>query len=159
MASGGKRSHGGKTLVGELGRELWISRDGKRQKVVGKNGMEVITMRPGDAIVPNNLTEALIRGGMSQAYDGDNWGGADSSGALSNLIYATGGNYTNWTSSAKSIASAAKSVASASDALEDQLKELKEAFDKTLDTFEHSIFLLEENNGPVQEIVAIYKEA
>ena len=33
--AGGGNSHGGRTLVGELGRELWISRDGKRQKVVG----------------------------------------------------------------------------------------------------------------------------
>ena len=78
MAAGG-RSTGGKTLVGELGRELWISRDGKNKKIVGKDGMEVINMKPGDAIVPNNLTESLIRGGMSSAYDGagkgarDNW--------------------------------------------------------------------------------------
>lgn len=76
MASGG-RSPGGKTLVGELGRELWISRDGKNKKIVGKDGMEVINMKPGDAIVPNNLTESLIRGGMSSASDGlgalDNW--------------------------------------------------------------------------------------
>lgn len=150
MAGGGK-SKGGKTLVGELGRELWISRDGKRQKLVGKNGMEVISMRRGDAIVPNDMTEALIRGGMRQAAGGV-WEGTNSSGALSNLNYATGGNYANWTS-------AAKSAASASGALEDQLDELKEAFDKTLNTFEHSIYLLEEKNGPVQEMVAIYKEA
>lgn len=156
--AGGGRSTGGKTLVGELGRELWISRDGKRQKLVGKNGMEVITMRRGDAIVPNNMTEALIRGGMSQAAGGL-WEGTNSSGALSNLNYATGGNYTNWASSAKAVASAAKSAATASESLEDQLKELKEAFDKTLNTFEHSIFLLEENKGSVHEIVAIYKEA
>ena len=157
MAGGGK-SKGGKTLVGELGRELWISRDGKRQKLVGENGMEVITMRAGDAIVPNDMTEALIRGGMRQAAGGV-WEGTNSSGALSNLNYATGGNHTNWTSAAKSVASAAKSAASASEALEDQLDELKEAFDKTLNTFEHSIYLLEEKNGPVQEMVAIYKEA
>lgn len=97
--AGGGRSTGGKTLVGELGRELWISRDGKRQKIVGKNGMEVITMRRGDAIVPNNITESLIRGGMSQAANGL-WSGANSSGALSNLKFATGGDYTNWSAAA-----------------------------------------------------------
>lgn len=107
MASGG-RSTGGKTLVGELGRELWISRDGKRQKIVGKNGMEVITMRRGDAIVPNNITESLIRGGMSQAANGL-WSGANSSGALSNLNFATDGDYTNWSAAAN----AAGKVASA----------------------------------------------
>lgn len=55
--AGGGQSRGGRTLVGELGRELWISRDGKRQRVVGKDGMEIIRMQPGDAIVPNNITE------------------------------------------------------------------------------------------------------
>lgn len=159
--AGGGRSTGGKTLVGELGRELWISRDGKRQKIVGKNGMEVITMRRGDAIVPNNITESLIRGGMSQAANGL-WSGANSSGALSNLKFATGGDYTNWSAAANAaekVASAAQSAASATDSLEDQLSELKESFDKVLNTFEHSIFLLDETKGPVEEIVAIYKKA
>ena len=69
MAIGGQ-SRGGRTLVGELGPELWISRDGKHQRVVGKNGMEVIRMKAGDAIVPANYTAALIRGGMSSAWQG-----------------------------------------------------------------------------------------
>lgn len=64
MATGGK-SLGGKTLVGELGPEQWISRDGKHSKIVGKHGMEVINTRPGDAIVPANLTAGLLRGGIS----------------------------------------------------------------------------------------------
>lgn len=158
MASGG-RSRGGKTLVGELGRELWISRDGKRQKIVGAKGMEVIQMRRGDAIVPNDMTEALIRGGISSAYGGS-WGGSDSSNPLYNLQYATDGKYYNWkgsTSSSSKKKSSSSSSSSSTDALEDKLKELKEAFDEILNTFEHSIFVLEKNRGPVSQIVEIYR--
>ena len=44
-ASGGN-AIGGKTLVGELGPEQWISRDGKHHKFVGLHGMEVIDTKP-----------------------------------------------------------------------------------------------------------------
>lgn len=116
-------------------------------------------MHRGDAIVPNNLTEALIRGGLDSA-----WAGASSSNPLHNLNVATDGKYTNWTgsssSSKKSSSSKSKSSSSSSaaDELEDKLKELKEAFDDILNTFEHSIFVLEKNRGPVSEIVAIYRQ-
>ena len=133
MAFGG-RSNGGRTLVGELGRELYISRDGKQKRIVGKNGMEVITLQKGDAIVPNNITESLISGGMSSAASGTGtvlMNGANTSGALDNLKYATNGKYTNWTSSSSSKSSSSKSDSDDAwkDAAEAAIKALKYQLD------------------------------
>lgn len=141
MASGG-RSPGGKTLVGELGRELWISRDGKNKKIVGKDGMEVINMKPGDAIVPNNLTESLIRGGMSSAYDG-----------------AGKGSLENWESTAdpskkKTSSKSSSSKSSKDDTYADWLEE-------QLEIMQHMIDVWNEKGGFEKfgnEILAKYSE-
>lgn len=135
--AGGGRSRGGRTLVGELGRELWISRDGKHQRVVGKNGMEIIRMQPGDAIVPNNITEQLIRGGMGNAAGGTYWSGSRGTGALTNaLVNANGGNKSNAT------VKVSADTSDAEEAMEDALKELKERIDDIINDLEHEIFLL-----------------
>ena len=159
MAAGGQ-SRGGRTLVGELGRELWISRDGKRQRVVGNNGMEIIRMQPGDAIVPNNITEQLIRGGMSNAAGGTRWNGINGGGALSNLQHATGGKYYDWNSSGNSTATIKVSAdtSDAEEAMEDALKELKERIDDIFNDLEHEIYLLQHNGGGLDEILARYKK-
>ena len=128
MASGGQ-SLGGKTLVGELGPEQWISRDGKHSKIVGLNGMEVINTRPGDAIVPANLTAKLMRGGIPHQASGGVWGGANANGALSNLSFATNGNYRNWVPSSSSGKSSNATVKVSADT--SQLSDsAKEALDK-----------------------------
>lgn len=157
MASGGQ-SVGGKTLVGELGPEQWISRDGKHSKIVGKHGMEVIDTKRGDAIVPANITAGLIRGGLKQSYDG-----ASSSGSLANLDYGTGGEYYNWkgTSSAKTKTQKVKVTADTSkleDAAKEALDKIKEEVEDIIDQLEHKIYLVEKQRGDPMQIVAYYKQ-
>lgn len=157
MASGGQ-SVGGKTLVGELGPEQWISRDGKHSKIVGKHGMEVIDTKRGDAIVPANITAGLIRGGLKQSYDG-----ASSSGSLANLDYGTGGKYYNWkgTSSAKTKTQKVKVTADTSkleDAAKEALDKIKEEVEDIIDQLEHKIYLVEKQRGDPMQIVAYYKQ-
>lgn len=156
-ASGGQ-SVGGKTLVGELGPEQWISRDGKHSKIVGKHGMEVIDTKRGDAIVPANITAGLIRGGLKQSYDG-----ASSSGSLANLDYGTGGKYYNWkgTSSAKTKTQKVKVTADTSkleDAAKEALDKIKEEVEDIIDQLEHKIYLVEKQHGDPMQIVAYYKQ-
>lgn len=170
MASGGQ-SIGGKTLVGELGPEQWISRDGKHSKIVGLHGMEVIYTKPGDAIVPADLTAQLMRGGIPNQADGGMWGGSNSSNALKNLYNATGGNNTNWTSSKSSNSSSKSSsknttvkanVTADTSQLEDSVKEaldkIKEEVEDIIDQLEHKIYLVEEQHGDPMQIVAYYKQ-
>lgn len=156
MASGGQ-STGGDTLVGELGRELWISRDGKNKKIVGKHGMEVINTKPGDAIVPNNLTERLIRGGMSSAASGkgplDNWNqNANSSNS------STSNNSTSSQSSSTSKKSSSSSSSSSSKKEDDTYADWLE---EQLDIMQHLIDVWNEKGGFEKfgdEILAKYSE-
>lgn len=160
-ASGGN-AVGGKTLVGELGPEQWISRDGKRSKFVGLHGMEVIDTKPGDAIVPANLTAGLMHGGIPhQAYN--TWGGVSASNPLSNLNYGTGGKFRNWTSSSSSKKSNATVKVSAdtsqlSDSAKEALDKIKEEVEDIIDQIEHKIYLVEKQRGDPMKIVAYYKQ-
>lgn len=160
-ASGGN-AVGGKTLVGELGPEQWISRDGKRSKFVGLHGMEVIDTKPGDAIVPANLTAGLMHGGIPhQAYN--TWGGVSASNPLSNLNYGTGGKFRNWTSSSSSKKSNATVKVSAdtsqlSDSAKESLDKIKEEVEDIIDQIEHKIYLVEKQRGDPMRIVAYYKQ-
>lgn len=160
-ASGGN-AVGGKTLVGELGPEQWISRDGKRSKFVGLHGMEVINTKPGDAIVPANLTAGLMHGGIPhQAYN--TWGGVSASNPLSNLNYGTGGKFRNWTSSSSSKKSNATVKVSAdtsqlSDSAKESLDKIKEEVEDIIDQIEHKIYLVEKQRGDPMRIVAYYKQ-
>ena len=160
-ASGGN-AVGGKTLVGELGPEQWISRDGKRSKFVGLHGMEVIDTKPGDAIVPANLTAGLMHGGIPhQAYN--TWGGVSASNPLSNLNYGTDGKFRNWTSSNSSKKSNATVKVSAdtsqlSDAAKEALDKIKEEVEDVIDQIEHKIYLVEKQRGDPMQIVAYYKQ-
>ena len=163
MASGGQ-SLGGKTLVGELGPEQWISRDGKHSKIVGLNGMEVINTRPGDAIVPANLTAKLMRGGIPHQASGGVWGGANANGALSNLSFATNGNYRNWVPSSSSGKSSNATVkvsadtSQLSDSAKEALDKIKEEVEDIIDQIEHKIYLVEKQRGDPMKIVAYYKQ-
>lgn len=160
-ASGGN-AVGGKTLVGELGPEQWISRDGKRSKFVGLHGMEVIDTKPGDAIVPANLTAGLMHGGIPhQAYN--TWGGVSASNPLSNLNYGTDGKFRNWTSSSSSKKSNATVKVSAdtsqlSDSAKEALDKIKEEVEDIIDQIEHKIYLVEKQRGDPMQIVAYYKQ-
>lgn len=160
-ASGGN-AVGGKTLVGELGPEQWISRDGKHSKFVGLHGMEVINTKPGDAIVPANLTAGLMHGGIPhQAYN--TWGGVSASNPLSNLNYGTDGKFRNWTSSSSSKKSNATVKVSAdtsqlSDSAKETLDKIKEEVEDIIDQIEHKIYLVEKQHGDPMKIVAYYKQ-
>ncbi len=56
-------------MVGEEGIELKIDKDGK-QEMVGMNGPELIHVKPGDTIVPHNVTDMITKGKIKQHYDG-----------------------------------------------------------------------------------------
>lgn len=163
MASGGQ-SLGGKTLVGELGPEQWISRDGKHSKIVGLNGMEVINTKPGDAIVPANLTAQLMRGGIPHQASGGVWGGANANGALSNLSFATNGHYRNWVPSSSSgkssnaIVKVSADTSQLSDSAKEALDKIKEEVEDIIDQIEHKIYLVEKQRGDPMQIVAYYKQ-
>lgn len=161
-ASGGN-AIGGKTLVGELGPEQWISRDGKHHKFVGLHGMEVIDTKPGDAIVPANLTAGLMRGNIPHQADGGVWGGVSASNPLGNLNYGTGGKFRNWTSSSSSKKSNATVKVSAdtsqiSDSAKEALDKIKEEVEDIIDQLEHKIYLVEKQRGDPMQIVAYYKQ-
>lgn len=162
-ASGGN-AVGGKTLVGELGPEQWISRDGKHSKFVGLHGMEVINTKPGDAIVPANLTAGLMRGGIPHQASGGVWGGANANGALSNLSFATNGNYRNWVPSSSSGKSSNATVkvsadtSQLSDSAKEALDKIKEEVEDIIDQIEHKIYLVEKQRGDPMQIVAYYKQ-
>lgn len=47
-------------LVGEEGRELVIDKYGKK-RVVGANGAEMVRLKKGDTVVPNNVTEMIAK--------------------------------------------------------------------------------------------------
>lgn len=161
-ASGGN-AIGGKTLVGELGPEQWISRDGKHHKFVGLHGMEVIDTKPGDAIVPANLTAGLMRGNIPHQADGGVWGGVSASNPLGNLNYGTGGKFRNWTSSSSPKKSNATVKVSAdtsqiSDSAKEALDKIKEEVEDIIDQIEHKIYLVEKQRGDPMQIVAYYKQ-
>ena len=161
-ASGGN-AIGGKTLVGELGPEQWISRDGKHHKFVGLHGMEVIDTKPGDAIVPANLTAGLMRGNIPHQADGGVWGGVSASNPLGNLNYGTGGKFRNWTSSSSPKKSNATVKVSAdtsqlSDSAKEALDKIKEEVEDIIDQIEHKIYLVEKQRGDPMKIVAYYKQ-
>lgn len=162
-ASGGN-AVGGKTLVGELGPEQWISRDGKHSKFVGLRGMEVINTKPGDAIVPANLTAGLMRGGIPHQASGGVWGGANANGALSNLSFATNGNYRNWVPSSSSGKSSNATVkvsadtSQLSDSAKEALDKIKDEVEDIIDQIEHKIYLVEKQRGDPMKIVAYYKQ-
>lgn len=162
-ASGGN-AVGGKTLVGELGPEQWISRDGKHSKFVGLHGMEVINTKPGDAIVPANLTAGLIHGGIPHQASGGVWGGANANGALSNLSFATNGHYRNWVPSSSSGKSSNATVkvsadtSQLSDSAKEALDKIKEEVEDIIDQIEHKIYIVEKQHGDPMKIVAYYKQ-
>ena len=162
-ASGGN-AVGGKTLVGELGPEQWISRDGKHSKFVGLHGMEVINTKPGDAIVPANLTAGLMRGSIPHQASGGVWGGANANGALSNLSFATNGNYRNWVPSSSSGKSSNATVkvsadtSQLSDSAKEALDKIKDEVEDIIDQIEHKIYLVEKQRGDPMKIVAYYKQ-
>ena len=119
--------------------------------------MEVIRTKPGDAIVPNNYTEAIIRGGMGSAAGGTRWGGINGSGALSNLQFATGGNYVNWSNDSVTVEVSADTT-EVEESMEETLDKLKEEIDEIFNNLEHEIFLLQHNGGGLDEILARYKK-
>ena len=59
-ANGNGEPRGGKTLVGELGREIWVS--GDKFKTVGEDGAELIDMKRGDIIFNAEDTEKILKG-------------------------------------------------------------------------------------------------
>lgn len=129
-------------------------------RILIRNGQFI---KPGDAIVPANLTAQLMRGGIPHQASGGVWGGANANGALSNLSFATNGNYRNWvpsSSSGKSSNAAVKVSADTSqlsDSAKEALDKIQEEVEDIIDQIEHKIYLVEKQHGDPMKIVAYYK--
>lgn len=167
-ANGTQSAPGGRTLVGELGRELVVS--GDRYFTVGDLGAEFVNLKAGDIVFNHEDTEKLLKGltgvrGMALAQGTAMAGRVSGGGSLKNLsTYKT-------TSASVTSASTVQSRTTAnvnvnvktgakdlSEALEDQLKTLKEELDDILDQFDFKIFIAEKQNASANEIIAIYKK-
>ena len=59
LAKGTKSAKGGKTLVGEEGREIVINPDGTAY-IVGTDGAEIVDLQKGAQVIPNSETEKIL---------------------------------------------------------------------------------------------------
>lgn len=123
----------GRVLVGEVGPELWIDKSGKKQRVVGKNGMEIINIKKGDAIVPADITQSLMRGSLAGNYAGGNiYGGINISGNWDEHI-TSGDSYKNATKSSSNSKSSSKD--------DDALDKIREAAEAEIATLKYKLHM------------------
>lgn len=151
---------GGKTLVGELGREIVVDPHTGLWYTVGDNGAEFRDIPAGAIVFNHKQTESLLANGYVSGR---------ASALVSGTAMVTGGYkpYTPSSSSTSRSGSNSKSSvtvtaqvdnSSLEESLEDTLEKLKDEIDDIIGNFEHSIFLLEKNGGSTSEIVAIYRK-
>ncbi|MFQ8982633.1 MAG: phage tail tape measure protein [Evtepia sp.] len=164
-------ARGGRTLVGELGREIVVNPVTGLWYTVGDIGPEFVDI-PKGAIVFNHIqTEQLLKNGYA---DGRATALASGTAMVTggykpyDPVYGGGGSNSNKGSSSSNKKPSnttsnhtVKVTADATD-LEEQLKDtldkIKEEIDDIIGNLEHEIFLLEKNHGDPDEIVSIYRE-
>lgn len=154
---------GGKTLVGELGREIVVDPRTGLWYTVGDTGAEFRDIPAGAIVFNHKQTENLLANGYvsgrASALVGGTamvTGGYKPYTPSSSSTSRTGSNNTNRTSTVTVTAQVDNS--SLEESLEDTLEKLKDEIDDIIGNFEHSIFLLEKNGGSTSEIVAIYRK-
>ena len=162
-AGGTQSASGGKTLMGELGRELVVS--GNQYYTVGDLGAEFVNLRAGDIVFNHEDTEKLLKGltgvrGQALAQGTAMAGRVSGGGSLSNLsaYKATSASAVQSQTTATVNVNVKTGAKDLSEALEDQLKTLKEELDDILDQFDFKIFMAEKHNASSKEIIEIYRK-
>lgn len=160
---------GGRTLVGELGREIVVDPHTGKWYTVGDNGAEFVSIPAGAIIFNHKQTESLLEYGYVSGR---------ASALVSGTAMVTGGykpykpttsggnnsSSTTTTNSSKNNSSATLTVDAELDPtnleeeLEETLDKMSEEIDEIIGNFEHDIFTLERNGGSPEEIIAIYKK-
>lgn len=132
----GQSSRSGRILVGEVGPELWIDKSGKKQRVVGKHGMEVINVQKGDAIVPADITQALMRGSLAGNYAR----GTESPGGIYGGINISG-EFDENIKSGNSYKKSKKSKSKKASSQKDELDKIREAAEAEIATLKYKLHM------------------
>ena len=143
---------GGKTLVGELGREIVVDPHTGRWYTVGDNGAEFVDIPDGAIVFNHKQTESLLENGYVTGR---------AAALASGTAMVTGG-YKPYkpkvtTPTTKTTTNQIKDATKAAEDLEEQLKdtldEMKKTMDNVLNYFNHEMFLMEKNNKIVVRVV------
>ena len=143
---------GGKTLVGELGREIVVDPHTGRWYTVGDNGAEFVDIPDGAIVFNHKQTESLLENGYVTGR---------AAALASGTAMVTGG-YKPYkpkvtTPTTKTTTNQIKDATKAAENLEEQLKdtldELKKTMDGVLNYFNHEMFLMEKKNKIVVRVV------
>lgn len=132
-ARGSFRSVGGKTLVGELGRELVVDTANNRWYTVGDHGAEFVNL-PKDAIVFNHLQTAQLLGNTTIRRGSSKANG----NALAGGIGVTG-TVQLPTDLGDTVKRGSQTVADAADETTSALEDMKDALDEANELMEHYI--------------------
>lgn len=147
---------GGKTLVGELGREIVVDPHTGRWYTVGDNGAEFVNIPEGAIVFNHKQTESLLENGYVSGR---------ASALVSGTAMVTGGYkpykpQNNPTTSTyvptvttSQITKATKAAENLEEQLKDTLDELKKTMDGVLNYFNHEMFLMEKKNKIVVRVV------
>lgn len=143
---------GGRTLVGELGREIVVDPHTGRWYTVGDNGAEFVDIPDGAIVFNHKQTESLLENGYVTGR---------AAALASGTAMVTGG-YKPYkpkvtTPTTKTTTNQIKDATKAAEDLEEQLKdtldELKKTMDGVLNYFNHEMFLMEKKNKIVVRVV------
>lgn len=121
---------GGKTLVGELGREIVVDPHTGRWYTVGDNGAEFVDIPDGAIVFNHKQTESLLENGYVTGR---------AAALASGTAMVTGG-YKPYKPKVTT-------------PIKDTLDEMKKTMDNVLNYFNHEMFLMEKNNKVVVRIV------
>ena len=155
-ASGTGAAPAGDALVGEEGAELIQS--GDKAYLAGVNGAEVVNLKQGDRVYTADETKRIVHGsgkqlkGVIPAYAK----GRVQTGGLHVETGKTGSTGTPITFDATvEVTIDDKKL---EEQLKDKLDDLEDQLSDIIGNFEHSIFLLEKNDGTPEQIIAIYRK-
>ena len=155
-ASGTGAAPAGDALVGEEGAELIQS--GDKAYLAGVNGAEVVNLKQGDRVYTADETKRIVHGsgkqlkGVIPAYAK----GRVQTGGLHVETGKTGSSGTPITFNAT--VEATIDDKTLEEQLKDKLDDLEDQLSDIIGNFEHSIFLLEKNDGTPEQIIAIYRK-
>ena len=139
-ARGSFRSSGGRTLVGELGRELVVDVAKNRWYTVGDNGAEFVNL-PKNAIVFNHLQTAQLLGDAISKKRGSSF----ASGTALSKGDKVGGTVFIPEDLGDDVTHGSQTVSDAADEVTDALEEMKNALDEANGLMEHYIAHIEQD--------------
>ena len=150
-AYGTSNSPGGKTLVGELGREMVVDRSTGTYHTVGDNGPEFVNLKPGDIVFNHEQTEDLMSNGHTGSH-----GKALAPGNVPGFSVGGGGSRTVGSSSSNS--GSKSKGGSGSNSSSDSSSKLSK---KDFDWIQRRIEIEQRNNDKFRDVIddryTIYK--